>query len=365
MAPEQMIGISAPDIAKFLTVAFALATVLMVVFMTILHFTTQSRRRRIRVLHHQWRQAILPYIAGDISVIPAVIQKASVTQPVLLLHLLLKMGNYIQGSVRDNLKMIIPGTHLLTWMRKVANDRSNKRFPLVARAVTLFQIGELRESMLRHLSSPRDLHRINAAYAVARIAHPDDIEQLTSILEELVETRRDLVFVILSAFGQENPKRFVDYLANDSANHPPMRVILIEIVGSLRLVEAGPVIFQFLKTSKHPQLVVPSLLAAGELQLPEAHEIIHLWITDDNEAVRGAAAWALGRLHVAADADVLASLLEDRSWQVRLNAAAALTELGEKGYQHLRQVAEASPDPYARDMAQNALNNMRLGVPML
>jgi HEAT repeat protein len=76
--------------------------------------------------------------------------------------------------------------------------------------------------------------------------------------------------------------------------------------------------------------------------------------------VRAVAAWALGRIGaVSPEAGPaiapLSARLTDRAWWVRRHAAYALWEHGEAGRAALRQIAESSPDPYARDMAREAL----------
>ena len=48
--------------------------------------------------------------------------------------------------------------------------------------------------------------------------------------------------------------------------------------------------------------------------------------------------------------------MTDRSWWVRHHAAYALMELGDDGQAALRAIMATSNDPYARDMAQEALH---------
>jgi hypothetical protein len=47
--------------------------------------------------------------------------------------------------------------------------------------------------------------------------------------------------------------------------------------------------------------------------------------------------------------------MSDPVWWVRHHAAYALADLGEEGQAMLRAVLRSSPDPYARDMAREAL----------
>ncbi|MGH7731481.1 MAG: HEAT repeat domain-containing protein, partial [Candidatus Eiseniibacteriota bacterium] len=71
--------------------------------------------------------------------------------------------------------------------------------------------------------------------------------------------------------------------------------------------------------------------------------------------VRAQAARALGRVRAPLAVPALAARLTDPSWWVRHHAAYALNELGEDGHSALRHVVASSADPYARDMANEAL----------
>jgi HEAT repeat protein len=274
------------------------------------------------------------------------------------------MGNFVQGDGFEALRRVISSTRLLTWMREVLQNPNDHRIPEVARAISQFQLGELREALLPHLNSKRIECRISAAHAVARLAHPDDIEPLGAALESLADSRRDLVLLIMVAFATERPDRFVQYLESGGSNPDRMHLLALEVAGSMNLTAAGPMALNILKSAGSPEAIAVALTAAGHLRLVSAHEAMHIHLLQQDEKVRGLAAWALGRLQVPDDAPTLASLLEDRSWSVRLNAAAALLELGPAGAAALRSILTSTTDRYARDMAQNALSHMELGVPL-
>jgi HEAT repeat protein len=303
-------------------------------------------------------------MAGDVDKPDSVIQDASRTDPLRLLRLLVSMGNFVQGNSFDALRRVVSSTMLLTWMRKVLQNPKDHRIPEVARAISQFQLGELREALLPHLNSKRIECRISAAHALARLAHPDDMEPLGAALESLADSRRDLVLLIMVAFATERPDRFVQYLESGGTDPDRMHLLALEVAGSLNLMEAGPIILKILKSARAPETIAAALTAAGNLRLASAHEAMHTHLLHQDEQVRGVAAWALGRLQIPGDAPTLASLLEDRSWSVRLNAAAALLELGPAGAAALRSVLASTTDRYARDMAQNALSHLELGVPL-
>jgi HEAT repeat protein len=80
-------------------------------------------------------------------------------------------------------------------------------------------------------------------------------------------------------------------------------------------------------------------------------------LADEAWPVRAQAARALGRLREPAAVAPLADRLTDRSWWVRRHAAYAMRRLGPTGRAALRRLMEHSSDPYARDMAREALED--------
>ena len=78
---------------------------------------------------------------------------------------------------------------------------------------------------------------------------------------------------------------------------------------------------------------------------------------DDTEwAVRAQAARALGTLHASPAVEPLAARVADPSWWVRHHAAHALAAIGGEGHDVLCELIAHSHDPYARDMAREALD---------
>jgi hypothetical protein len=276
----------------------------------------------------------------------------------------MNFGNLLQGSTSDNLMRLITATSLLNWMRQVSQRSSDYRFPEVARATALFKLMELREGMLKHLTSRRTVDQVPAAYAIARLAHPDDLKPVAAAIHDLAVEKRDLAFIILAAYAEERPDKFLDFIRENIDAAGPVQLLCIEVAGSLNLGDTAPVLLEVLKGAKTPDVLAAALLASGRIRLVEAHEAFHVHIHSQDDKVRGAATWALGRLRDPGDADSLATLLEDKSWAVRLNAASSLVELDSAGVEALRRVVNTTNDRYARDMAQRALAHRELGVPV-
>jgi HEAT repeat protein len=103
-------------------------------------------------------------------------------------------------------------------------------------------------------------------------------------------------------------------------------------------------------------LRVAAARALGRLETVESGTMLLAALKDEAWQVRAHAARALGQVQAPIAIPALATCLTDPAWWVRRHAAYALAELGEDGRRTLRDVSESSPDPYARDMAREALD---------
>ena len=96
--------------------------------------------------------------------------------------------------------------------------------------------------------------------------------------------------------------------------------------------------------------------ALGQIQAIECATALIAALRDESWQVRAQAARALGRMRAPLAIHALAARLTDPSWWVRHHSAyASCNEMGEDGQAALRQVIASSSDPYARDMAHEAL----------
>ena len=94
----------------------------------------------------------------------------------------------------------------------------------------------------------------------------------------------------------------------------------------------------------------------GRLAMLESTPALLGALTDDAWPVRAQAAQALGRMRATPAVDALIECVGDRSWWVRHHAAYALAVIGPEGRDALCDLVTASPDPFAREMAREALD---------
>ncbi|MEO5989638.1 MAG: HEAT repeat domain-containing protein, partial [Candidatus Eisenbacteria bacterium] len=108
--------------------------------------------------------------------------------------------------------------------------------------------------------------------------------------------------------------------------------------------------------SPHVELRIAACRALGRLGLAEAGPGLTLALADDAWPVRALAAQALGRIREAHAVEALVERVSDRSWWVRHHAAYALATVGPEGRDALCELIVRSDDPYAREMARDALD---------
>ena len=107
---------------------------------------------------------------------------------------------------------------------------------------------------------------------------------------------------------------------------------------------------------KDEEVRIAAARALGRLRAGDQAAALTATLRDRVWQVRALGAWALGRARVADALAPLTASVNDRAWWVRRHSAYALARLGAPGLEALRGVAAGSPDRYAREMAQEALD---------
>ena len=129
---------------------------------------------------------------------------------------------------------------------------------------------------------------------------------------------------------------------------------VIEVLGMGRY-RAARAALEIRAASGDPDLRVAAVRALGRIQAIESGMALLGALEDEAWQVRAQAARALGVIGATVAIPALAARLGDSSWWVRHHSAYALQRLGHEGQAALRRVVASSEDPYARDMANEAL----------
>ena len=194
-----------------------------------------------------------------------------------------------------------------------------------------------------------------AAMALARDRDARTLRWILAHPESLSRRHRNAWLALLKAFGKGALPVLASQLALGVRDSRQERA-MIEVLGVGRWAPAGPAIAARLAHSE-VDTQVAAARALGALGEADSAPALLAALDDKDWPVRAHAARALGRLgHVAALRPLLFRLT-DPSWWVRRHAAYALFRLGPHGQEALRETAEESPDRYARDMANEALEH--------
>jgi HEAT repeats len=237
--------------------------------------------------------------------------------------------------------------------RRALRDDSPWRRELAARRLGLLGSSASRRALRVALERGPEPVTMTAATALARVRDVKALRWILAHPERLASRSRHAWTGLLRGFGRNALPMLAQELARGT-HDPRLERALIESLGLGRFDAAVPAIAARLERADL-ELRVAAVRALGLLDAAEQVHALVKCLEDPAWQVRAQAARALGRLRSVASLSSLEGLLTDRSWWVRRHAAYALRELGPDGHAALRRVIEKSPDPYARDIADEAL----------
>lgn len=255
---------------------------------------------------------------------------------------------------RDLARALERSRHLVAERAVLRRDDAPERRERAARRLGLLPAPRSRR-LLRHvLAHASEPLRFAAARALA--AHRD-VAALGWILShpETFATRPVRALSgLLRGFG---PRGRALQLAALERGGLPLRfeIALLDALGVTRCRSARGSIEQRLRAPS-PEVRVAAVRALGRLGMGESIPGLMLALTDGDWPVRAQAASALGRLHATPAVESLAERVSDPAWWVRHHAAYALANLGAEGRDALCELVVRSGDPFAREMAREALD---------
>jgi len=236
--------------------------------------------------------------------------------------------------------------------RRALTDDSPLRRELAARRLGLLRSPASRRALRRALVRGPESVAFAAALSLAR--HRDRAALRWVLAHSEVFARRTprARIALLRSFGRAAKPDLLAAL--EAGRAPELEHALIETLGIGGLQAAVPAIASRLS---HPVLDVRIAAARslGRLEARETASALALALGDEAWQVRAQAAWALGRVGATEAIEPLVAALPDRAWWVRHHAAYALAALGAEGRTALLGVTQQSADPYARDIAEEAL----------
>jgi HEAT repeat protein len=251
------------------------------------------------------------------------------------------------------LSRALADNHHFAAEREALLDKSPWRRDLAARRLALLFSPEARHALRRALRNGPGLVTAAAAAALARYR---DLEALRWLLENptALERRPHRSRVtLLRGFGRRALPDLAAALDRGTGDAAMDRA-LIEALGLAGCRDACRSIERRLREGDTEQRIAAAR-ALGRMRADDCATTLMGALRDEVWQVRAQAAWALGRTRSAIAMLALPARLTDPAWWVRRHAAYALREFGTEGRRELERIAHGSPDPYARDMAREAL----------
>jgi HEAT repeat protein len=199
-----------------------------------------------------------------------------------------------------------------------------------------------------------------AARTLARVDDLFDRDRGAAALARAMETQ-ELPYGIVEevvVLAEESATSLIAVLLQHDRPRAPTVRAAIDGIGRLKLLIFSEEVVPFLT---HPDNEVrgAALRAVSRLGfLPEAsHDVVIAALADDVDFIRIHATTASRLLPRTQALSFLSDRLGDRSWWVRRAAADALVGLGPAGLAQLGRAAREHADPFARDMAEQALRD--------
>lgn len=237
--------------------------------------------------------------------------------------------------------------------RQALADDSPWRRALAARRLSLLRSRASQHSLRRALRRGPEMVTFAAATALAHYRDRGALRWILSHESALAHRHRNALVALLRAFGRPGLPLMTRALAR-GLHDSRLELAVVDTLGLARHSEAREPLERLLMTGDL-DLRAAAARALGSMQAIECATSLIAALRDEAWQVRAQSARALGCLRAPLATHALAARLTDPSWWVRHHAAYALKDLGEDGQAALRHVIASSQDPYARDMAHEAL----------
>ncbi len=244
--------------------------------------------------------------------------------------------------------------HVREARQTLREEDDDARREVAARRLGMLPSRRSRNTLRRAMVAGPELVTFSAARALG--AHRDTAALRWLLLHpERVGTRPlGALSGLLRAFGPAGRAMLVSALERGVAQ-ARVECALMDALGLSRCRSARGAIEQRLV---HAALEcrIAAARSLGRLAMLESTPALMHALQDDAWPVRAQAAQALGRMRATPAVDELVRCVADRSWWVRHHAAYALAVIGPEGRDALCDLVARSPDPYAREMAREALD---------
>jgi hypothetical protein len=312
----------------------------------------RRRRRHLRGRHRALVRAFLRHVDGEESAERVARSADSADEgcywtALETLSVRLKRAQWLRLS-----RALAQSRHAAAERRALVDDSPWRR-ALAARRLSLLRSRASWRALRRAMVRGPEMVTLAAATALARFHDRRALRWILAHEGALKHRHRNALIALLRAFGRSGLPVMARALTRGIHN-PRVELAVVDALGLGAYVQAREAIEARLAAGDL-DLRAAAARALGQMQAIECATSLIAALRDPAWQVRAQAARALGRMRAPLAIHALAARLTDPSWWVRHHAAYALRDLGEDGQATLRHVIADSPDPYARDMAHEAL----------
>jgi hypothetical protein len=312
----------------------------------------RRRRRHDRGRHRSLTRAFRRYVDNEESAdrIAAAAEDADeggYWSALESLSLRLKRHEWLKLS-----QALVRARHAAAERRALADDSPWRR-SLAARRLSLLRSRASQKALRRALVRGPEMVSFAAATALARYRDRAALRWILNHEAALARRHRNAMVSLLRGFGRAGRPVMARALVR-GIHDTRLELAVVDALGLARYAEAREALERRL-IAGDLNLRAAAARALGQIQAIECATALIAALRDESWQVRAQAARALGRMRAPLAIHALAARLTDPSWWVRHHSAYALNEMGEDGQAALRQVIASSSDPYARDMAHEAL----------
>jgi HEAT repeat protein len=312
----------------------------------------RSNRRRLRRQTAAMQQALIHFLADESEVGPLRSAVSRVTAGCFwtALESTSMRVRYVRWL---RLSRALESTAFTRQERRALRDESPWRRALAARRLGLLRSERSRRALRRAMRRGPEVVTLAAASALARYRDRGALRWLLRHPAALAHRPANALVGTLRAFGTAALPELAAAL-DQGLDSQRLERAVIEVIGMGRYRPARAAL-EIRAASGEDDLRVAAVRALGRIQAIESGMALLGALEDEAWQVRAQAAKALGAIRAIVAIPALSKRLCDPSWWVRHHAAYGLRDLGHEGQAALRRIAGSSDDPYARDMASEAL----------
>jgi len=262
-------------------------------------------------------------------------------------HYLLNVG----GEAPDNLQRLGRSMGLHHIVIKILNRAPSDR-EFIAATVAAGWLRDIRawEPLLQRLHDEDPVRSFSAARALTRIDTRSALREVIPLLVTHPDWPRHLVAGLLLEAG---PVMVSLPLLNAILNTSQEQVTaLVRYLPFADVGTTNAVLHRYMFTGQNQELLCACLKAARS---PKVLSLVRNCLSDAQWEVRVEAANALSRLGDGSDVASLQPLLSDQQWWVRYRAAQAIGELLHRDKAQMMRIHQAQTDRYAADMLMQVM----------